>query len=309
MELRQLRYFLAVASEGTYGRASQKLNVAQPALSRQIQKLEQELGAMLFVRHSHGVSLTAAAIGIQARAQHILDEVSVISRTAREGAAALRTIIRIGVSPGTAEILAYPLSKLVMERFPDFRCEIVSMLMPARTELLRAGKVAFALMNAPGAMEGLRITPLMRERLCLICRNDDVRFSGNEIELEQLSAIPLVIGGPSGSGVRSILDRAFNDARLRLRTIAEVNTAGASKALVMEGLGPTVHVAAMARAEIQRGELRAIPIRALHSVRVLACASDTPLRNSLHELMDAVRDCLRDLVANGRWPNGEMLPG
>jgi LysR family nitrogen assimilation transcriptional regulator len=307
MELRQLRYFLAVASEGTYGRAAQKLHVAQPALSRQIQKLEQELGATLFFRHSHGVTLTDAAIDIKARAQHIIDEVRAVAQMARESASGVKGRLRIGVSPGTAEILAYPLSKLFLDRYPEFRCELVSMLTPARIELLREGKVAFAVMNAPSVVEGLRIFPLMREPLCLICRSDDRRFPMDVIDLQDLAHVPLVLGGTLDSGVRSILASSFETAGLQLHTVAEVNTAGASKALVLEGLGPTVHVAAMARTEIQRGELRALPICNLHSVRVLACPIDMPITQPMREMMSTVRACLSDLVAGGKWPNGTML--
>jgi LysR family transcriptional regulator, nitrogen assimilation regulatory protein len=304
MELRQLRYFLTIAREGTYGRASQVLHVAQPALSRQIQKLEQELGARLFIRHAHGVSITPAGMSIQTRAEHILDEIGAVSRIVRGSRESMNGSIKIGTSPGTAEILAYPLSQIIAERFPDFRCELVSMLMPARTELLRERKVAFALMNSPQSMEGLRTIPLMREPLCLLCRADDDRFQAEALDLSDLADIPLVIGG---SGVRAIIGGAFAAAGLRLRTAAEVNTAGASKALVIEGVGPTVHVAVMARNELRRGELRAIPIRGLYSVRVLAIPSEAEITTPIREMMDTMRDCLSDLVSKGKWINAEMI--
>jgi LysR family nitrogen assimilation transcriptional regulator len=307
MELRQLRYFLTIAREGTYGRASQVLHVAQPALSRQIQKLEQELGAQLFVRHAHGVSMTPTAISIRARAEHILDEVSAVARVIRGDRQEMTGAMKIGVSPGTAEILAYPLSRLVAERFPDFRCELVSMLMPARAQLLRNGDVAFALMNTPRSIEGLTLIPLMREPLCLIFRADDKRFEGDMIDLDELADVPLVIGGNAESGVRSIIGSAFAVAGLPLRVAAEVNTAGASKALVLEGVGPAIHVAAMAGRELTRGELRAIPIRGVYSIRALAIPSDAEITPQIREMMDTVRDCLSDLVAAGKWINGEMI--
>lgn len=307
MELRQLRYFLTVAREGTYGRASEVLHVAQPALSRQIQKLEQELGVQLFTRHAHGVTLTPAALSIQSRAEHILEEVGTVSRIARGSREALGGSIKVGLSPGTAEILAYPLSNLVGQRFTNLRCEIVSMLMPTRAEQLRDGKVDFALMNAPRSVEGLKLFPLLREALCLICRADDDRFTLDLIDLSDLADVPLVIGGTSGSGVRDIIGGAFAAAGLKLRPAAEVNTAGASKALVLAGLGPTVHAAAMARAELSRGELRAIPIRGLYSIRALAIPEDAEITTPLREMMDTVRDCLKDLVAAGKWVHGEMI--
>lgn len=308
MELRQLRYFLTVAHEGTYGRASQKLHVAQPALSRQIKKLEQELGVELFVRHAHGVSLTAAARAIEEKAQHILDEVLAVTRMTRGQDEVLSGCIRIGISPGTAEILAYPLSQMVAERYPDARFELVSSLMPGRAELLREGQVAFAVMNLPRSDHGLTLFPLLRETLCLIHRPDDPSVAGiEELHVEQLGGVGLVVGGSTESGVRYLVDDAFAAAGIPLKILAEVNTAGASKALVAEGVGATIHVAAMARAEIRRGELVATPIRGLFSTRVLAVSSDEPVSPSVQHAMDLVRECVTDLVMQEKWIGAELL--
>jgi len=306
MELRQLRYFLTIAREGTYGRAAEVLSVAQPALSRQIKKLEDEIGADLFVRHAHGVSLTPLGSTLRERAEHIVDEVMAVTRLAKTSASP-SGCMKISVSPGTAEILAYPLSQMVAHRFPELRCEIVSMLMPARAELVREGKVAFAVMNASEPIEGLEMIPLMREQLCLIHRANDIRFPHPSVTIEEIADIPLVIGGPSKAGVRSILDRAFLASGLEFKVAAEVNTAGASKVLVLEGLGPTVHVAAMARAELIRGELKAVPIKGLYSTRVMAFSRERRPDAAVNFVMDTVRECLADLVASGRWIGAEIL--
>lgn len=308
MELRQLRYFLTVAHEGTYGRASQKLHVAQPALSRQIKKLEQELGVELFVRHAHGVSLTPVAKGIRERAQHILDEVTTVTRLTRAHAETPTGYVRIGVSPGTAEILTYPLSQMLARRYPGVRCEIVSTLMPGGADQLRQDKVAFAVMNASRAVEGLKLVPLMREPLCLIYRADDPRFQGAQrLRIEDLHDVPLVVGRAPESGTRSIVDEAFAAAGMQVRIAAEVNTAGASKALVSEGVGVTVHVAAMACAELRRGELVAVPIENLYSTRVFAVSSERSVAPSTTRIMEVVRDCVTELVASGRWIGAEMI--
>lgn len=307
MELRQLRYFVTIANEGTYGRAAEALRVAQPALSRQIKKLEDELGASLFIRHSHGVSLTPEGETFHSRAEHILDEVVEITRTIRHEDATVTGCIRVGVSPGTAEILAFPLSQALARKHPGLRCEIVSMLMPTRTEMLRQGKVAFAVMNAPRDTEGLTLLPVMREPLCLIHRPDDTRFGQGPVQLDQLRGIPLVVGGAPESGVRALVDKAFVNIGMSVNVAAEVNTAGASKALVLEQVGPTVHVAAMARSELLRGDLVAKPIEGLFSTRVIALATDREPPRNVRIVLETVRACLSDLVASGRWQGARTI--
>ncbi|QDZ10232.1 LysR family transcriptional regulator [Devosia ginsengisoli] len=307
LELRQLRYFLTVAREGTYGRAANVLHVAQPALSRQIKKLEEELGVDLFVRHAHGVSLTPVAYTLQAKAEHILDEVIAVTRMATGGLEPMTGSMKIGVSPGTAEILAYPLSRLAARRYPQLRCEFVSMLMPARADLLRDGKMDVAVMNLPRSVQGLRILPLMREPLCLIHRSDDERFQGVEsLRLEDLRGVPLVVGGAQSSGIRSTIEDSFAAAGIPLVVAAEANTAGACKALVKENVGPTVHVAAMARSELERKELSAIPIQGLHSTRVIAVSAEREIGQDLRQMMDLIRECCSELVDNLQWLGGNM---
>lgn len=308
MELRQLRYFMTVAREGTYGRASNRLHVAQPALSRQIRKLEMELGVDLFVRHSHGVTLTPAARDLTARVEHILDELSALKRMADKLSRDAAGCVKIGVSPGTAEILAYPLSKLTAARHPNMRCQFVSMLMPARADLLREGTVNLAVMNAPRKTNGLQIIPIMREPLCLMHNPQDTRFPAEALDLGDLLGTPLVLGGETNSGIRAILDEAFAKAGMQMTIAAEANTAGACKALVKEGVGPTVHVAAMARGELERRELRAVPIRGQYSTRVIALPLDPDISNETRIMIQLVSECLSTLIRDGKWLRGEMLP-
>lgn len=308
MELRQLRYFLTIAREGSYGRASTKLHIAQPALSRQIQKLEEELGTPLFIRHPHGISLTPAAQALMEKAQSILDEVRVFKNLAQDHSLRIEGNVTIGMSPGTAEILAYPLSQLIARRYPGLRCEFISMLMPARADLLRSGQMSLSVMNLPRTVEGLKITPLFQEPLCLIHHPEDRRFSSTPLHVKDLSDIPLILGGRSGPAIRSIIDDAFAQRGLKLNVSTEVNTAGACKALVKEGVGPTIHVAAMAGAEVERGELRIVPIEDLMSTRVIALPENCEITPQLEATIGMVRECMSNLVASGRW-KGAIMTG
>lgn len=307
MELRQLRYFVTVARHGNFGRASRALNVAQPALSRQIQKLEEELGTRLFLRHAHGATLTQEASSLLERAENILANADAMVVGAKAQRNTRYKMVSIGLSPGTAELLTVPLSQKVAERFPSIRLRFFPALMPTRHELLLKGRIAFALMNAPPGLPGITLEPLMREPLCLICRADETRFDGPSIKLSDISDVPLVLGGIPESGVRGILNDAMADAGLTLNVIAEVNTAGASIPLVVAGVAPTVHVAVMARAAIERGELKVVPIEGLYSYRMLAFPAEAQITPDIAGLMDILRNCVQEMVAQGTWLGGELI--
>jgi len=96
---KQLRYFIAVATEGTFTRASSKLRVAQPALSRQIAGLEAELGTPLLVRHRRGVDLTEAGAALLERARLLLVSMDRLQAEIRNYAAVPAGLLRIGCTP------------------------------------------------------------------------------------------------------------------------------------------------------------------------------------------------------------------
>src|SRR4051794_36533327 len=111
MELRHLRYFVAIAEEGSFTRAAERLWVAQPGLSTQIRRLESELGVRLFERHTRGVDLTDAGEVLLGRARVALTAADVAAGTGRDLEAGLLGSVRVGVSTdarwhGTSMLLA-----------------------------------------------------------------------------------------------------------------------------------------------------------------------------------------------------------
>ena len=307
MDLRQLRYFVVLATQQHYGRASAVLHVAQPALSRQIRLLEEELGVRLFERHARGATPTEEAVFLMERASFLLRYAEQMKQdmTARQrdpsGPAA------IGLSPALALLLAVPLARAVREQFPDVRLRIVEGFSQSLLGMLEQGAVDIAILNGPMQLTNVLATPLMTEALCLIGRTDDARLMQmRKIKLPRLAGLPLVMTGVSKSGVRLELKAAAARAGVVLNPVVEVETLSVAARLVEEGLGLTVHFAAVVQDQIEAGRLVAVPIEGLRLRRVLARASDRPPSRATEVLIDILRAVVQERVDAGSWPHAML---
>src|SRR5689334_13630130 len=125
MELHQLEYLVALAEEGSFTRAAERLSIAQPSLSQQIQKLEKEIGQPLFDRLPRGVTATEAGNSLLGHARRILAEIQDAKRQARESRDAVRGALTIGAIPTIAPYLLPEALKVFSSRHPDVQLEMV----------------------------------------------------------------------------------------------------------------------------------------------------------------------------------------
>ncbi|HLB97483.1 MAG TPA: LysR family transcriptional regulator, partial [Acetobacteraceae bacterium] len=125
METRALRYFQTVAECGSYSRGAELLRISQPAVSRQIGKLEAELGAKLFTRNGHGVSLTGAGQTLLERCQAVLRELEQTKQEIRTGTHGPSGSIALAVPPAAAHFLVPVLVERFGTRYPNVFLKLV----------------------------------------------------------------------------------------------------------------------------------------------------------------------------------------
>ncbi|MCG9684746.1 LysR family transcriptional regulator [Vibrio sp. Isolate23] len=150
MEFRYMKYFVAVAKAKHFTRAAEQLGIAQPPLSQQIKKLEEELGVTLFKRLSRGVELTAAGEEFYHDAQHILQEVECCQRKLEQIARGEKQELRIGLASSTAsssEVLEN--IRRLHEQYPTLNLVAVEHSMPELVTLLKQRCLEFAFMRLP----------------------------------------------------------------------------------------------------------------------------------------------------------------
>lgn len=167
MELRQLRYFVAVAEEGNFSRAAERLHVSQPPLSTQIKSLERELGVSLFERSNRGVSLTAAGQGFFEEARTVLGRLEQARMRALQTDRGEAGMLSVGfVSIADYSILP-PALKSFRARFPQVEVQLHELTTDAQIRALRDARLDLGIGLAPVDEPDIEFKSVMREELVL----------------------------------------------------------------------------------------------------------------------------------------------
>ncbi len=178
MDTKALRYFQAVAEFGSYSRGAEFLRLSQPALSRQIARLEQELGTAVFRRHGHGITLTEAGRTLLARSQLILRQIEQTRDEIRGSAGGLAGTVTLGVPPAAGTYLVPALYRRFVAAHPRVALKIVGGYSSYIHEWLVRGQVDLACLHDPLPQRGFEIIPLVQEPVFVVGRSGSFR-SGN----------------------------------------------------------------------------------------------------------------------------------
>ncbi len=246
MELRQLRYFAAVAHRRHFTQAARELNLAQPALSQQIQQLERELGVVLFERTSRRVRLTYAGEALLVRAEHILAEVESAQMEMQEYTGLTRGRVVIGALQ-SLEAFRFP---ALLSRFHTRHQGIEIILREEATErlleLLNTGQLDLTVIQImddswPQELSASSIVTekLLTEELVLVVAPNHALVDHQNVTMEELRDEPFVLFKP-GSGLRHTVIQRSLAAGFTPHILFESGELGTIRALVAEGLGVSV---------------------------------------------------------------------
>lgn len=192
MELHQLTYFVAVAELGSFSRAAERCNVAQPSLSQQIQKLEQELGEPLFDRLPRRVVLTDAGRSLLPRAASILAEVRDIKHAMHQEADASRGVLNVGFIPTIAPFVLPQVMKRFSREFPQARLSVHEDLTDALVHDLTDGKLDVAITSVPIHNRLIRVQELLSEPLLAASSKRNDPIARESICVRELDDFPFI---------------------------------------------------------------------------------------------------------------------
>lgn len=254
MNFKQLEYFVQVAELGSFSKAALVLDIAQPALSRQVRALETELREQLFLRNGRGVALTEAGRRLFEHGVAIIQMMA----QAREDLGATRNApvgrVTIGLPPSIGRQLTLPLIDRFKRELPGARVAIVEGLSTHIIEWVTSGRIDIGLVYNPEAQAGLEITPLLQEALSLVsyAPKGKSRRQAPPLPMKELSAYPLIMP-ERVHAMRRLVETQAALAGVKLDIAWEVSSVPAIIDLVCAGYGHAVltasGVAASARAD------------------------------------------------------------
>lgn len=309
MELRELRNFMRVARAGSVSRAAEELRLAQPALSRQIKKLEHELGVPLFSRHGRGVRLSPAGSMLLERAEAITHLVHQTSEEIKEDRATSRGRVALGVPPAAGRILIPTFVERFQKAWPQTTLHMREGVASSLQEWLLEKRIDVALLHNPPHLESLDITPLLSERMMVIGppprRIKDKKHPTN-FRIRDLGELPLVLPNMAHTN-RRLVENAALEHGVRLRIKIEVDSVAFAKALVERGLGYTILTYAAVQDEVQRKKLTIYPItRPTLSTHVTIVTLREQLPKLTQDASAMLFDVCRTLVRDKTWAGAQL---
>ena len=304
MELRQLRYFVAIVDHGSLSRAALVLHVAQPALTQQLRQLEEELGAQLLHRSAHGVLSTDAGKVFYEHAQAILKQVADARSAVTQSTTRPSGSVTLGLPHSISGALALPLLTAARATYPEITLQLTEEISGSLIEQLKSGRLNLAVLFDDGQLGSFETMPLVDEDLMYICRADSsTRPQGSSITLGAALGSTLILPAQQ-HGVRPLIEQAAASAGLALTKLIEINSIAILKSALLADMGATLLPLAPLRTEIESGLLAATPIENPPIRRsVTLCASrNIPLTNAAAAIRSLVRQVTATLCANGGWP-------
>lgn len=304
MDLRQLRNFIQIVELSSITAAAQNLNIAQPALSRQVKALEAELKVPLLRRHGRGVMPTEEGIRLARRARAILEDVEDLARDVSGDRKTLSGALTLGLPPTVAEILATHLIERTLSTYPDVNLRIVSGFSGHVQDWLLRGKIDLGVAYDGQKFQAISTRPIIQEQLFLIQRPAN-RQAQDGVPIDAGDALrqPLILPNPE-HGLRSRIETIAQERKIDLNVVLEIDILPTMLAFVERGLGHTILPLVSVIDHVRAGRLIARPIvrRPMNRRLVLM----TPLNRPGSRLTTGFAEFLtvevHKLVTSGQWP-------
>ncbi|HCH33377.1 MAG TPA: hypothetical protein DE045_10570 [Oceanospirillaceae bacterium] len=300
MNLKQLKYFLAIAETGSMSAAARALFVAQPALSLQMANLEAELDVALFIRSVKGVTLTGAGSKLIDHARTITRQVEAAKDHVSSGSFSPRGEVRLVIDGSKAYTLLAPLLQRCAVQYPSITLSVTDAMSTYAAQALMEGKVDMAVIPGAEDLLSAEVTPLYREPLHLIGKHLDQYALDDCIQFSQLQRLPLV--APSkGFNLRHHIDEAALQAQLPLNIKYQQDTGLSLRCLTHHGMAHAILPLDVMAAELRLGELQSAkiinpPISRVHSLVQLSTQAPSHAMQAVASLLSSL---VADLCANG----------
>lgn len=308
MDTKQLRALIAVAETGSVTRAAEILHIVQPAVSRQLRLLEDDVGVALLTRGRYGMRVTDAGEKLVEYARHALDTLE-RAREELQPKSDVSGLVTIGLLQSTAPLLATVLVSRVAQRYPGVRLRILTGYTGHLRQWLETGEVDAALLYDSKPSPTVHLQALLDERLVAV-GEPGKRFltSSRPMSLKKMAGMPIVLPS-TPHGIRTMVEQHCAILQIRLNIVAETDSVVVQKQLVRAGVGVTILPSIAVSDEAEQGHFGITPFSDENMQRRIVLAVPTTRRAPLvvKSVINILIDEMYDAVQNGRWPTARWI--
>jgi LysR family nitrogen assimilation transcriptional regulator len=301
MDIRWLRYFVAVAEAGSFSNASRQLSVAQPALSRHVKDVELQLGVTLLIRTARGVTLTDEGETAYAAALNVIRQLDMLPSLVGNRDRIVTGRVSIGLPTSASAVLAGPLLLAALDQLPGVQIHLIESLSGFLRDWVQTGKLDLAVLYDVDPNSSLLVEVLTEEELWLVGA-PHLLNRRETISLAEVAAMPLVLPGLQHS-MRQLVNAVASRHGLTLSIVAEADSLHIVRTIAASGRAFGILAPSAIRTELQSGVLKAIRIEN-PSIRRTVSLARPLLHASNRAAEEAGRLCLavtQNLIAAGLW--------
>lgn len=307
MDLKQLRYFIALAEEQNFGRAATRLHMTQPPLTRQIRALEEQLGTELFVRTPRGVELTDAGLTLMEEAPNLLLLAQRAEERTQQTGRGLTGRLEVGLfTSAVLDLIPRVLDGFHVSR-PDVEVRLHTMSKPQQIEALRDRRISVGFNRLVPDVEGITVETVTHEKLIVGLHKGHPLSAREAITLADLEDEPMILyPNLPIAGFAQEIQQAFRRDRRRLYVVQEVEDVLTCMALVSAGIGLCITIGSAANLQLPNAVYRDLQCRWLETIE-LSCLYRSDDRSPvLSAFLDVVREVGREAggAAPKRKPRG-----
>ena len=305
MDIRHLKYFVAISEERSLSAASQRLGVAQPSLSQHVIRLEEELGVPLMVRSPRGIVLTEEGNLLARHAREICRSLDRCVADLKETGGAPRGPVAFGMPPSVSMVMSVPLAETVRVEMPLVRLQAIEAMSGYIKTWLEDGTVDLAFLYDLDRKENFHAHHILDEQLCFFSAPDAWPLDtapGTPVPLARIAGLDLILPSPS-HGLTITINRHARAHGIVLNVVIEMDAMTQIKELVARGSGYTIFAPAAAHDFVRRGELVKSPIVAPQITRPVLLVTNPARAQSRagRALIELTMQVARDLVRRGIW--------
>ncbi|WP_136659739.1 LysR family transcriptional regulator [Nitratireductor sp. XY-223] len=302
MDFRQLKTFICVAESGSLSRASDRMRIAQPALSRQIKLLEHEVGVPLFDRHVRGMELTEAGSELLRRVSGVIRQLELTMQDVQSLHSEISGNVALALMPTVSTVFATRLVERTARELPEVSLRIREGYSVDVLTWIQRGDVDIAFLYGPSSDLHIRTKELLHEEVVLISPPGSLEGVGPQLGFDAVEKLPLVLPGRPYA-LRHLVESTAKKAGHTINVPYEVDSYWAIKSMVMSGLCHSFLPPASLKAELDQDLLKARSIGSggLWRQLVLGVPSQRPNTRAADAVLELLLDEIASMIASGEW--------